>query len=185
MGLTQTEIFIFVAEQQNTVFWVSSALTSTTPKTLPGRCMLGSQFAPTAAPQTCCTCPSWKKMVHVTGQFSCILQSHECPHFWGDWAASWWELTYHKFLYLRPKLQHRKYILHGKLHCGRGCGERGNRNSWRHCYAMQKYYFTLKRAKATYFDLPQHTQLKHFVSVKINMLKKCQLCIRICILKSF
>ena len=37
---------------------------------------------------------------------------------------------------------------------------------------MQKYYFTLKGAKATYFDLPQHTQLKHFVSVKINMLKK-------------
>lgn len=37
---------------------------------------------------------------------------------------------------------------------------------------MQKYYFTLKGPKETYFDLPQHTQQKHFVSVKINMLKK-------------
>lgn len=37
---------------------------------------------------------------------------------------------------------------------------------------MQKYDFTLKVAKVTCFGLLQHTQLKRFVSVKINTLEK-------------
>lgn len=110
---------------------------------LPPKCFLSDACCVASFPllqlhKLCRTCPSWKKMVHAAGQFNCILQSCKCPHifFLGGgregWAASWWELNYRKFLYLRPKLPHRKYILHGKIHCRRGCGKHGNHNSGKH-----------------------------------------------------
>lgn len=107
-----------------------------------------------------------------TGWFSCILQSTSAHIFEGA-EGGWAELTYPKFLHLRPKLHQRKYILHGMLCCERGRGEDANHNSGRHCQVMQKSYLTLKGAKAMYFDLPQRTFIKHFVSGK--KMVKCRL----------